>query len=83
MTAMRREQEIQELRRVIASKERGIDSLRETLSCTKRSLETRVRQLEDALRNREHQVRTKDSHFYLFTMLISSHINIAVASNRQ
>ena len=55
-TGLRREKEIQELRQVIVAKEHGIDSLRETLSCTKRSLESRVRELETALRNRDNQV---------------------------
>lgn len=52
----RRDQEIAELRRVIAAKERGIDSLRETLSGTKRTLEGRMRQLEDAIMQRDDEV---------------------------
>lgn len=55
-TGRRREKEIQDLRQVIVAKEHGIDSLRETLSCTKRSLESRVRDLEEALRDRDSQV---------------------------
>lgn len=55
-TGLRREKEIRDLRQVIIAKEHGIDSLRETLSCTKRSFECRVRELETALRNRDNQV---------------------------
>jgi predicted nucleic acid-binding Zn-ribbon protein len=55
-TSLRREKEIQDLRQVIVAKEHGIDSLRETLSCTKRSMEARIRELEETLRHRDAQV---------------------------
>uniref|UniRef100_A0A7R9SVW2 Uncharacterized protein n=1 Tax=Polyblepharides amylifera TaxID=1486889 RepID=A0A7R9SVW2_9CHLO len=47
-TAERREAEILELRKILAAKERSIDSLRETLTSTKRSLEARAGQAEQA-----------------------------------
>jgi ElaB/YqjD/DUF883 family membrane-anchored ribosome-binding protein len=56
MTAERREHEIQELRRVIEAKEQGIDSLRDTLSCTKRALEGRIRQQEEVLAKQDTEV---------------------------
>jgi len=55
-TAERREQEVLELRKVLAAKERSIDSLRETLSTTKRNLETRSIQAETTLAAREADV---------------------------
>ena len=54
--AARKDLEVQELRRVIAAKEKSIDSLRETLAATKRSLEARVQQMESSLAARDVEV---------------------------
>ena len=57
LAAHRREQEIEELRHVIASKEQGIDALRGELSGTKRAAEERARSLSEALEAQNQQVR--------------------------
>eukprot|EP00854_Cymbomonas_tetramitiformis_P016970 gene16970-20164_t len=56
-TAERREIEVQELRKILAAKERSIDSLRETLTTTKRNLENRAMQAESTLATRETEVK--------------------------
>ena len=49
-------QELLELRKMMAAKERSIDSLRDTLSSTKRSLEARATAAEGALASREQDL---------------------------
>jgi hypothetical protein len=49
-------QELLELRKMVAAKERSIDSLRDTLSSTKRSLEARAAAAEGALASREQDL---------------------------
>lgn len=56
-TAERREIEVQELRKILAAKERSIDSLRETLTTTKRNLESRAMQAESTLVTRDSEVK--------------------------
>ena len=46
--------QILELRRILAAKERSLDSLRETLTTTKRNLEDRCITAETTLAAREH-----------------------------
>lgn len=55
-TAERREAEVAELRRILAAKERAVDSLRETLASTRRALEARAGQAEAALAARDTEV---------------------------
>jgi hypothetical protein len=55
-TANRRELEVEDLKKMVAAKERSIDSLRDTLSSTKRSLEARAMAAEGALASREHDL---------------------------
>lgn len=52
----RKDVELGELRRVIAAKEKSIDSLRETLTVTKRTLEARLQQTESTLSARDAEV---------------------------
>lgn len=52
----RKDVEMGELRRVIAAKEKSIDSLRETLAATKRTLEVRLQQAETTLSARDAEV---------------------------
>jgi hypothetical protein len=52
-----KETELSEAQRLLAAKERSIDSLRDTLSTTKRALESRLSQAESALATAEAQVR--------------------------
>jgi hypothetical protein len=59
MAAERRDLEIRELRGVIATKEHGIDTLREALSGTKRALEARLRQAGEEATQRDEEVRSK------------------------
>lgn len=52
----RREYETQELRRLLAAKDRAIDNLRETISSTRRALEAKLAQAEAALAHRDTEV---------------------------
>ena len=52
-----KELEILELQRVIAAKERSIDSLRDTLATTKRTYESRLSQAESASALKDVEVR--------------------------
>eukprot|EP00803_Ostreobium_quekettii_P006704 evm.model.scf_4619.1 EVM.evm.TU.scf_4619.1 scf_4619:2437-3896(+) len=53
----RKDLEVQELRRVVSSKEKSIDGLRETLAATKRSLEARLLAMETTVAARDAEVR--------------------------
>jgi hypothetical protein len=48
--------ELGEMQRVLASKERSVDSLRDTLAATKRSFEARLAQAEGTAALREAEV---------------------------
>ncbi len=54
--AAKKEQELQELRRVVAAKEKSIDSLRDQLSSLKRMLEGRAQQAEDQVIQKDLEV---------------------------
>ena len=62
MALERREHEIQELRKVIATKESSIDELRDVLSSLKRSAEARLRADRETLASRDDQVRCFRKH---------------------
>ena len=53
----RKDAELAELRKILESKERALDSLRETLSATRRTLEGRINQAEEALGTRDAELR--------------------------
>ena len=54
--AAKKDQELQELRRVVAAKEKSIDSLRDQLSSLKRMLEGRAQQAEDQVIQKDLEV---------------------------
>jgi hypothetical protein len=56
MSGMRKEREVQVLRRIIAEKEKSCDDLRETLSSTQRSLEGRIRSQSSQMAQQEEEV---------------------------
>lgn len=56
--AARKDAELQELRRVVAAKEKSIDSLRTQLATTKGSLEAYTQESEAILQQRDGEVQT-------------------------
>ena len=54
--AAKKEQELQELRRVVAAKEKSIDSLRDQLSSLKRMLEGRAQEAENQVIQKDLEV---------------------------
>lgn len=54
-----RDLELNELQRIIAAKERSLDSLRETIATTKRTYENKLSQVEAALAMRDGEVRRR------------------------
>ncbi|GMH34051.1 hypothetical protein BSKO_01885 [Bryopsis sp. KO-2023] len=59
----RKDIEMTELRRVIAAKEKSIDSLRETLATTKRSLESRLQKSEGSLSLRDAELQQMQNEY--------------------
>lgn len=83
--AARKDAELQELRRVVAAKEKSIDSLRTQLATTKGSLEAYTQESEAILQQRDGEVQTGPvaidyaiTHFSIIAMqqvcLLSMHL---------